>query len=147
MRPAAHQPSDLPSRMASKIEVDPESGCWLWTGSRDREGPSGYGTVSYQGKTDLVHRVVFRLLVGEIQENFQVSHAQPRWPHHTRCCDPNHLEVVTREEALGRGDWDRARARRTHCRHGHAYTPESTYLDPRGFRQCRTCRSASNKSR
>jgi hypothetical protein len=110
--------------MASKIEVDPESGCWLWTGSRNREGPSGYGTVSCQGKTDLVHRVVFRLLVGEIPENFQVSHAQPRWPHHTRCCNPNHLEVVTREEALGRRDWDRARARRAHCRHGHAYTPE-----------------------
>jgi hypothetical protein len=144
---AAYQPSDLPSRMASKIEVDPESGCWLWTGSRNRQGLSGYGTVSYEGKTDLVHRVVFRLLVGEIPEGFQVSHAEPRWPHHTRCCNPDHLEAVTREEALGRRDWKRARARRTHCRHGHAYTPENTYLDPRGFRQCRACRSGKDKSR
>ncbi|WP_372487640.1 HNH endonuclease signature motif containing protein [Streptomyces lomondensis] len=100
--------------MASKIEVDPESGCWLWTGSRNREGLSGCGTVSYQGKTDLVHRVVFRLLVGEIPEGFQVSHAEPRWPHHTRCCNPDHLEAVTRQEALGRRDGVRARARRTH---------------------------------
>jgi hypothetical protein len=73
----AYQPSDLPSRMASKIELDPESGCWLWTGSRNREGLSGNGTVSYQGKTDLVHRVVFRLLVGDIPDGFQVSHAEP----------------------------------------------------------------------
>ncbi|WP_374329204.1 HNH endonuclease [Streptomyces sp. PSKA30] len=132
--------------MAGKIEVDSESGCWLWTGSCNREGPSGYGIVRYQGKTHLVHRVGFRLLVGEIPEGFQVSHAQPRWPHHTRCCNPNHLEAVTREEALGRRDWDRARARRTHCRHGHAYTPENTYLDPRGFQQCRACRSERNRS-
>ena len=83
MRPAVYQPSDLPSRMASKIDVPPESGCWLWTGSCNREGPSGYGTVSYQGKTQLVHRVVFKLLVGEIPEGFQVSHAEPRGSNHT----------------------------------------------------------------
>ncbi|MFE9650618.1 HNH endonuclease [Streptomyces sp. NPDC006365] len=41
------------------------------------EGPSGYGQVSYEGKTQLVHRVVFRLLVGEIPEGFQVRHADP----------------------------------------------------------------------
>jgi hypothetical protein len=41
---AVFRPSDLPrpSRMARKIEVDPEFGCWLWTGSRNREVPSGY---------------------------------------------------------------------------------------------------------
>ncbi|QYX76463.1 HNH endonuclease [Streptomyces akebiae] len=147
MSPAVYQPSDLPSRIASKIEVDSESGCWLWTGSCNRESPSGYGTVAYQGKTQLVHRVVFKLLVGEIPEGFQVSHAEPRGPNHTRCCNPHHLEAVTREEALRRRDWERARARRTHCRHGHEYTPENTYLDPRGFRQCRACRSERDKSR
>lgn len=49
-------------------------------------------------------------------------------------------------EALSRF-WERARAWRTHCRHGHEYTPENTYLDPRGFRRCRACRSEKNKSR
>ncbi|RZB14157.1 hypothetical protein StrepF001_38970 [Streptomyces sp. F001] len=52
MSRAVFQPSDLPSRMARKIEVDSEFGCRLWTGSCNREGPSGYGTVAYQGKTD-----------------------------------------------------------------------------------------------
>lgn len=28
----------------------------------------------------------------------------------------------------------------THCRHGHEYTPENTYLTPAGRRQCRACR-------
>jgi hypothetical protein len=99
---SVYQPSDLPSRMAGEIEADPESGCWLWTGSCNRDGPSRYGTVSYQRKTQLVHRVVFKLLVGEIPKGFQVSHAEPRGSHHTRCCNPHHLEAVTREEALRR---------------------------------------------
>ncbi|MEU2267966.1 HNH endonuclease signature motif containing protein [Streptomyces olindensis] len=115
--------------MASKIEVDPETGCWLWTGSCNGEGQSGYGQVSYEGKTQLVHRVVFRLLVGEIPEGFQVRHADPWGRHFTLCCKPDHLEAVPKKEALRRRDWESARARRTHCPHGHAYTPENSYLD------------------
>lgn len=30
---------------------------------------------------------------------------------------------------------------KTHCINGHEYTKESVYLDPRGKRQCRICRS------
>lgn len=88
-----------------------------------------------------------RLLVGEIPEGFGVSHAEPRQRHHKRCCNPNHLEAVTKEEALARRDWERARAWKTHCRHGHEYTPENTYLGSQGFRQCRTCRRERDKAR
>lgn len=28
---------------------------------------------------------------------------------------------------------------KTHCRHGHEYTPENTYRTPAGYRQCRQC--------
>lgn len=39
-------------------------------------------------------------------------------------------------------------APRTHCRHGHEFTPENTYIDPKyGGRGCRTCRRARNRSR
>jgi len=30
--------------------------------------------------------------------------------------------------------------RKTHCKHGHPFTQESTYIDPRGFRNCKICR-------
>lgn len=35
---------------------------------------------------------------------------------------------------------------KTHCPHGHEYTPENTYRSPcgRGGRMCRTCQKASN---
>ncbi|MFF9804475.1 HNH endonuclease [Streptomyces coeruleorubidus] len=120
------KPGDLPRRRAGKTKVDTETGC---------------RHVSCEGKTQLVHCVVFRLSVGEIPEGFQVRHADPGGRHFTLGCDPDHLEAVPKKEALRRRDWESARARRTHCPHGHAYTPENSYPDPRGFRQCRTCHS------
>ncbi|MEU0601957.1 HNH endonuclease [Streptomyces sp. NPDC006393] len=118
--------------MAAKIELAPKTGCWLWTGGLQRRGPDR-GQVSYEGKTQLVHRVVFRLLVGEVPEGFQVRHADPWGRRYTLCCKPDPLEAVPQREALRRRDWEGARARRTHCPNGHAYSPENSYLDPRGF--------------
>jgi hypothetical protein len=31
-------------------------------------------------------------------------------------------------------------ASKTHCKHGHEYTPENTYINPRGSRECQMCR-------
>lgn len=36
-------------------------------------------------------------------------------------------------------------ARKTHCKHGHEYTPENTYVQPKGSRACRTCLAESGK--
>ena len=30
-------------------------------------------------------------------------------------------------------------AAKTHCPHGHEYTEENTYIDPKGSRRCREC--------
>ncbi|MEZ5411050.1 MAG: hypothetical protein R2761_23670 [Acidimicrobiales bacterium] len=32
-----------------------------------------------------------------------------------------------------------AEHRKTHCKHGHEYTEENTYVTPQGARKCRTC--------
>ncbi|WP_414654556.1 HNH endonuclease signature motif containing protein [Intrasporangium sp.] len=50
------------------------------------------------------------------------------------CCNPAHLEPVTIRENILRGE----PANRTHCPHGHAYTPENTRID-NNMRSCRTC--------
>lgn len=34
---------------------------------------------------------------------------------------------------------------RTHCRNGHEYTTENTYVNPAGARECRTCRRAGQR--
>jgi len=36
-----------------------------------------------------------------------------------------------------------SRADRTHCEHGHVFTPENTYVNPSGWRSCRECRRQS----
>lgn len=37
--------------------------------------------------------------------------------------------------------------RKPYCKHGHLYTPETTYIDSRGFRQCRICREMATRRR
>lgn len=36
-------------------------------------------------------------------------------------------------------------ARKTHCKHGHEFTVENTYITPAGGRQCKACRFATVK--
>jgi hypothetical protein len=56
------------------------------------------------------------------------------------CVNPDHLEVVTGATNTLRGISSPAiNARKTHCRRGHEFTPENTYID-RGSRRCKACR-------
>lgn len=34
---------------------------------------------------------------------------------------------------------------KTHCAHGHAYTPENTYVSPDGCRYCRACKARNGR--
>lgn len=36
---------------------------------------------------------------------------------------------------------------KTHCNHGHEYTPENTYWTPAGYRQCRICQRRRDHER
>lgn len=126
--------ASLPRRIASKIAIDEATGCWLWTGYVVRR--NGYGRVSSGSKPTTVHRLVYRLLVGPIEN--QLDHLC-RVRH---CCNPAHLEDVTNKENVLRGDGPTAvNARKTHCKRGHELTPENTYLRPNGYRNCRVCAS------
>lgn len=65
---------------------------------------------------------------------------------HCRTCrkgrwDKRNAEVKAARAA--RGPIPRKpRAPLTHCKHGHEFTPENTYWNPKGFRNCRICRAA-----
>lgn len=58
----------------------------------------------------------------------------------TQCVNPIHLEAVTPyENNIGRSASASAiNARKTHCVHGHEFTPENTYVIS-GKRRCKTC--------
>ena len=118
-----------------------DDGCWLWMAARF---DNGYGMFQVDGKARRAHRVAYEALVGEIPEGLHLDHLC-----HTReCVNPAHLEPVTCQENLLRGETVNARnAAKTECVNGHPFTPENTYLRPAGARSprrmCRECHRQS----
>lgn len=122
--------------------------CWLWLGS---DNGHGYGHYSHRGEGRLVtkgsHRIAWELLRGEIPNGYTIDHL---CRNHS-CVNPDHLEPVPHGVNLLRGNTLNAtNAAKTHCDHGHEFTPENTYRAPNGTRHCRACgkrRSSESKAR
>lgn len=107
--------------------VDKNTLCWLWRGSKRADG---YGI--YRGKR--AHRIAYTLLIGSIPRNMELHH-KPTCPKNY--VNPDHLQLVTR-----RNHPDSAPSinrNKTHCPRRHEYTPENTYIDLYGYRQCKKC--------
>lgn len=93
-----------------------------------------------KGKRITVHRLVALAFLGE-QPGLEVCHnnddrdnnsvSNLRWDTHSQ----NHLDIA------------RNGNRPTHCKLGHEYTPENSYLTKRGYKECNTCRKRRQKAR
>lgn len=75
--------------ISQQVEIDSASGCWVWTRELNREG---YGRLEFQGKKQLVHRLMFSIFVGPLVEGLQVDHIDCI---STACCNPEHLRQVS----------------------------------------------------
>lgn len=86
-------------RFWMKVQKGP--GCWLWTGG----ARGGYGTFTEgdKGKTHLVHRFSYELLVGPIPDCLVIDHMC----RVTLCVNPAHLRPVTRKQNGERRDGPR----------------------------------------
>jgi hypothetical protein len=127
----------LPTAIASKINPNPETGCWEWAGARDSRG---YGNVRYGRRVRKAHRVVYEIVRGPIQDDLDCDHLC-RTPS---CVRPSHIEPVPHLENVRRGNatWVPGALQRakTHCRRGHLYDAANTYVQPStGGRLCRAC--------
>jgi ferredoxin-like protein FixX len=112
-------------RLWDRVEGD-TSGCWIWTGS----STGTYGVIKVDGKQVYVHRLAYELLVGPIPEGMTIDHLCLV----ELCCNPTHMEVVTRAE-----NQRRAKALVVACPAGHLYDEANTYITSTGARECRTC--------
>jgi hypothetical protein len=127
-------------RLISKISVDAETGCWLWTATKSIGGYGRFYEGGSHGRTLSAHRAAYELLVGPIPEGMTLDHVRERGCVHRHCVNPKHLEPVTLRENLMRGDTPAAiNAAKTKCIHGHDFTVENTYVYADGRRTCRTC--------
>lgn len=135
---------DLHDRFMSKVEFDPNGGCWLWAASND--GGAGYGRFGARvqmGETQ-AHRVSYALFCEPIPDGLEIDHRC----NVPACVNPAHLEPVTRQENIRRaskigltfgGIANGARQRRkTHCPQGHEYAVTAA-ITPQGWRKCKRC--------
>jgi hypothetical protein len=88
------------NRFRKRIEVDPETGCWLFSGSTNG---NGYVQVLYRGRKQQAHRLIFTLVNGPIPAGMHIDHVCRT----RRCCRPDssHLRVVTQAEN-NRASWE-----------------------------------------
>jgi hypothetical protein len=119
-----------------------EAPCLEWPGGKTG---GGYGCLRAGGKVVLVHRIVIEASCGPIPAHLEVDHLC----RNRACYRLDHLELVTSAENTRRGDSGlhaKAKRLRSHCRHGHEFTAENTYFNPRGNRECRSCRKDNHKA-
>ena len=133
----------------SRITINPDisyngSYCWLWIGHLNH---NGYARIYYRRNQHQGHRLLFQMFVKIIQGQDQGDHlCRVR-----RCVNPAHVEDVNGRVNTLRGENRAAQnARKTHCKHGHEFTPENTVMKKhRGnlTRVCLTCRRVDGVKR
>jgi len=134
----------LPRRFWHKVIPNEETGCWEWCAAHNRKG---YGHFGWNGRHHMAHRVSFTVLVGPIPEGKEVHHICVNPP----CVRPDHLAAVTHLENMQASSSPiMKKAKQTHCKRGHAFTPENTFirkLRGRRHRRCRRCQADAERER
>jgi len=147
--------TNTPEKFWRRVDRRGPDECWPWTGGKSK----GYGVTHMNSKPRGAHRVAYELTYGPIPDETldHLCHTRdescgggPSCPHRA-CCNPAHLEPVSRRENSLRGRGDRVSAKlaleRTHCPQGHPYS-EYAYRKPNGtIGHCRRCRADREQAR
>jgi hypothetical protein len=134
------------ARFLSKVDQRDPVECWPWLGLMR---PNGYGRFPVDGRIVSPHRFAWVLVNGrDPAPGMELDHTC----RNRACVNPAHMQEVTyRENVLRSNNRAAQNARKTHCKHGHPFTPENTYVRPDGkgkhCRECNTRRQRELKAR
>lgn len=110
--------------------------CWIWLGCKR---PLGYGQFNmgrdHAYRLEYPHIISYELVNGPVPKGLELDHLCRIPP----CLNPSHLEPVTHAENLRRGWWALHKPK-THCNYGHLYDAANTYINSKGYKECRICR-------
>lgn len=129
-------------RFLNKISVV-NYGCWEW---QRRLNENGYGILGIKSLPVLSHRFIYEYYYGNIDPKLVIDHLCKN----KKCVNPIHLEEVTVKENNRRsyGEYILAyrkiihhNSKKTHCKRGHEFTLENTFIKPNRARQCIECRN------
>lgn len=146
--------ASLAERFAEKYAIDPDTGCYEWTGAVQSKGYGSFGVGNR--KTVLAHRWALETFAGLVippemtADHVCNNHRCVNWlvPHagfvrlNPGVVVHGHFRIVTRRvnTLADHSDSPAAvNARRTHCVHGHELTTENCYVRRDGHRECRAC--------
>jgi len=130
-------PKDL-ERFLSKISVScinfyNNTPCWEWQAGLSH---NGYGIFKLKRKMWRAHRLSYTLHKGNLIKELQLDHLC----RNRVCCNPKHLKQGTAKVNILRGEsFSAVNARKTHCKRGHEFTKDNTYVYPNGRRSCKIC--------
>ncbi len=132
-------------RFEEKFLVDPNSGCWLWTGSVCSKGYGRFVSARVRVAPLLAHRVAYEHFIGPIPERHYVCHRCDV----PSCVNPAHLFVGTQgdnmRDSLRKGR--NKEARKSHCKNGHPLFGRNVRRSRTGARVCRACIYAAGRRR
>ena len=124
-------------RFVEHIELDRNTGCWIWKASK---GTKGYGQIGFVKREVIgAHRVSYWLFIGDLPKghSHEVHHKCKRFD----CVNPNHLELLSRDD-------HGAVHVKAECPHGHNYEKDGYYVvrhDGKTWRACKECSKAKDR--
>lgn len=123
---------------ARVVPMMDDRGCWEWSGALH---PQGYTQFWVPGERipRKGHRASYEIHKGPIPDGLEIDHLC----RNRGCVNPNHLEAVTHQVNMLRGETVAAfSARKTTCKMGHTFDWVNSYSK----RGCRTCHNARQRA-